>query len=64
MLLLELLDEFIVDDNGICVVDVFVDELDLVLLGFSGVWLVEIGWLGYYLVVFLKIYIYGYLNCV
>lgn len=33
----ESLDDYVSDINPVCVVDVFVDELDLVKLGFDGV---------------------------
>jgi transposase len=32
----EHLDDYIAEDNPVCVIDVFVDELDLVALGFEG----------------------------
>ena len=44
------------------VVDVFVDEFDLGLLGFDGVVPVETGRPTYHRADLLKIYIYGYLN--
>jgi hypothetical protein len=37
MLLPELLDDYVAEDNPVRVVDVFVDELDLALLGFTWV---------------------------
>ena len=61
-LLPESLDEFIADDNGVRVVDAFVDELDLASLGFGGAQPAETGRPGYHPAVLLKIYIYGYLN--
>ncbi len=61
-LLPESLDEFIADDNGVRVVDAFVDELDLASLGFDGARPAETGRPGYHPTVLLKIYIYGYLN--
>jgi transposase len=61
-LLPESLDEFVADDNTVRVVDVFVDELDLVLLGFEGATPALIGRPSYHPTVLLKIYIYGYLN--
>jgi len=45
-----------------CVVDVFVDELDLRDLGFDGTAPAATGRPSYHPSVLLKIYIYGYLN--
>ena len=50
------------DTNPVRVVDVFVDELDLGLLGFEGVVPAETGRPAYHPADLLKIYIYGYLN--
>ena len=61
-LLPESLDEFIADDNGVRVVDAFVDELDLASLGIDGTRPAETGRRGFHPTVLLKIYIYGYLN--
>jgi transposase len=44
------------------VVDVFVDELDLVSLGFDGAIPADTGRPAYHPAILLKIYIYGYLN--
>jgi transposase len=44
------------------VVDVFVDELDLVNLGFEGAIPADTGRPAYHPAILLKIYIYGYLN--
>jgi transposase len=56
------LDEFIAYDNGVRVVDAFVNELDLPSLGFDGARPDETGRPGYHPAVLLKVYIYGYLN--
>jgi transposase len=56
------LEEWIVEDNPVRVIDVFVDELDLADLGFSGVAPEATGRPSYHPSVLLKLYIYGYLN--
>lgn len=61
-LLPEHLDDYITEHNPMRVVDVFVDELDLVALGFGGVVPAETGRLSYHPPMLLKTYIYGYLN--
>ena len=61
-LLPESLDDYVSDTNPVRVVDVFVDELDLVKLGFEGVIPADTGRPAYYPAILLKIYIYGYLN--
>jgi transposase len=61
-LLPELLDDYVSDTNPVRVVDVFVDELDLVKLGFEGVEPASTGRPSYHPAILLKIYIYGYLN--
>jgi transposase len=61
-LLPELLDDYVAQDNPVRVVDVFVDELDLALLGFTGVQPAKAGRPVYHPAVLLKLYIYGYLN--
>src|SRR4026209_1375312 len=58
----ECLEDWIVEDNPIRVIDVFVDELDLADLGFSGVAPEATGRPSYHPSVLLKLYIYGYLN--
>ena len=63
-LLPECLDDYISEDNPIRVVDVFVDELQLHKLGFEGAEPAATGRPSYHPAVLLKIYIYGYLNCV
>jgi len=61
-LLPQCLDDFIDEDNPVRVVDVFVDELNLLKLGFEGAEPAETGRPSYHPAVLLKIYIYGYLN--
>ena len=61
-LLPESLDDYDSDTNPVRVVDVFVDELDLVNLGFEGVIPADTGRPAYHPSILLKIYIYGYLN--
>ena len=58
----ENLDDYVTDTNPVRVVDVFVDELDLVKLGFDGAIPADTGQPVYHPAVLLKIYIYGYLN--
>jgi transposase len=61
-LLPESLDDYVSDTNPVRVVDVFVDELDLVNLGFEGAIPADTGRPAYHPAILLKIYIYGYLN--
>lgn len=58
----ECLEDWIDEDNPVRAVDVFVDELDLGELGFSGVAPEATGRPSYHPSVLLKLYIYGYLN--
>ena len=58
----ECLEDWIADDNPVRIVDVFVDELDLGVLGFGGVDPKITGRPSYHPSVLLKLYIYGYLN--
>ena len=58
----ERLDDWIIEDNPVRVIDVFVDELDLGCLGFGRVEPRATGRPGYHPSVLLKLYIYGYLN--
>ena len=58
------LEDWIGDDNAVRVVDVFVDELDLCVLGFGRVAPRATGRPSYHPSVLLKLYIYGYLNWV
>ena len=61
-LLPESLDEWIDDSNPVRAVDVFVDGLNLVKLGFDGVVPEATGRPSYHPSALLKLYIYGYLN--
>src|SRR6266540_4243359 len=61
-LLPECLDDYVVEDNPVRVIDVFIDELDLTGLGFEGVAAADTGRPAYHPAVLLKIYVYGYLN--
>lgn len=61
-LLPECVDDYIGQDNPVRIVDVFVGELDLEDLGFSGATPAITGRPSYHPGVMLKIYIYGYLN--
>lgn len=58
----EVLDDFITADNTIRVIDVFVDELDLGVLGFQRAKPSHTGRPGYDPATMLKLYLYGYLN--
>ncbi len=58
----ECLEDWIVEDNPVRVVDVFVDELDLGGLGFDRAVPEATGRPGYHPAMLLKLYIYGYLN--
>ena len=53
---------YVSDTNPVRMVDVFVDELDLVNLGFDGAIAADKGRTAYHSEVLLKIYIYAYLN--
>lgn len=56
------LDDYVSDTNPVRVVDVFVEELNLVNLGFEGAIPADTGGPAYHPAILLKIYIYGYLN--
>ena len=56
------LDDYTAEDNAVRVLDVFVDELELQSLGFSGVAPAVTGRPAYHPATMLKLYIYGYLN--
>jgi len=58
----ERLEDWIGEDNPVRVIDVFVDELDLGELGFSGIAPAVTGRPAYHPSVLLKLYVYGYLN--
>jgi len=61
-LLPELLDDYVVEENPVRVIDVFVDNLDLKQLGFEGMTPAITGRPSYHPSAMLKLYIYGYLN--
>ena len=61
-LLPETLDEYVSEDNPVRAVDAFVEELDLVGLGFERAEPADTGRPAYHPAALLKIYIYGYLN--
>src|SRR5499425_1705480 len=58
----ECLEDYVAEDNPVRVVEAFVNELDLGMLGFDGVDPEETGRPAYHPAVLLKLYIYGYLN--
>jgi transposase len=58
----ERLEDFICDDNPVRVIDAFVEQLDLIGLGFGRCEPAATGRPGYHPSVLLKLYIYGYLN--
>lgn len=58
----ECLDDFVAEENPVRIVDAFVEELELVSLGFDGASPSTTGRPSYHPAVLLKIYIYGYLN--
>jgi transposase len=61
-LLPECLDDYIAEDNTVRVVDAFINELDMVALGFEGATPAATGRPSYHPAVLLKVYLYGYLN--
>jgi transposase len=62
VLLPEYLDDYVSEENPVRVIDVFVDELDLGVLGFAGVVPEATGRPAYHPGLLLKIYVYGYIN--
>jgi transposase len=62
VLLPEYLEEYVAEENPVRVIDVFVDELDLGVLGFEGVVPETTGRPAYHPGLLLKIFIYGYIN--
>ncbi len=60
----ESLEDWVEEDNPVRVIDVFVDELDLAELGFTGVDPKATGRPAYHPAILLKLYVYGYLNSV
>jgi len=61
-LLPECLDDYIAQDNTVRLVDAFINELDMVALGFEGATPALTGRPSYHPADMLKIYLYGYLN--
>lgn len=61
-LLPECLDDYIAEDNPVRAVEAFIDELDLLTLGFAGAEPAATGRPAYHPSVLLKLYLYGYLN--
>jgi transposase len=58
----ECLDDYVAPDNLVRVIDAFVDELDLVSLGFERAQPAATGRPAYHPAMMLKLYVYGYLN--
>src|SRR6201993_4223372 len=56
------LEDYVGEENPVRVVDIFIDELDLAALGFSGMTPAATGRPAYHPATLLKIYLYGYLN--
>lgn len=61
-LLPECLDDYIADDNPVRAIEVFIDALDLLVLGFAGAEPAITGRPAYHPSDLLKLYLYGYLN--
>jgi transposase len=58
----ESLDDFVIVENTVRVIDVFIEALDLAALGFAGMIIKSTGRPKYHPAVILKLYLYGYLN--
>jgi len=58
----ESLDDYVSEDNPVRVIDVFVDELEMRELGFTGVDPQATGRPAYHPSILLKLYVYGYMN--
>ena len=56
------LEDYVSEENSVRVIEVFIDELDLAELGFSGMTPAATGRPAYHPSTLLKIYLYGYLN--
>src|SRR5215213_1597162 len=56
------LEDYVGEENPVRVIEVFIDELDLAALGFSGMTPAATGRPAYHPSVLLKVYLYGYLN--
>lgn len=61
-LLPECLDDYITEDNPVRAVEAFIEELDLLALGFAGMEPAATGRPSYHPSILLKLYLYGYLN--
>jgi len=61
-LLPECLDDYIAQDSTVRLVDAFIEELDMVALGFAGATPAATGRPSYHPSIMLKVYLYGYLN--
>ncbi len=61
-LLPECLDDYIAEDSTVRLVDAFIEELDMVALGFAGATPAATGRPSYHPSIMLKVYLYGYLN--
>ncbi len=62
VLLPEYLDDCVSENNPVRVIDLFVDELNLLAMGYEGVVPEATGRPSYHPAVLLKLFIYGYLN--
>jgi transposase len=58
----ESVDDYVSEDNPVRVVDLFVDQLDLNVMGFVAIEAKATGRPSYHASILLKLYIYGYLN--
>ena len=58
------LEDWTDEDNPVSVIDLFVEEIDLEEIGFLRTAPARTGRPGYHPSVLLKLFIYGYLNCV
>jgi transposase len=56
------LEDYVSEENPVRVIEVFIDELDLAALGFTGMTPAATGRPAYHPSTLLKIYLYGYLN--
>src|SRR5580700_3105821 len=56
------LDDYVTENNPVRVIEAFIDELDLGILGFEGVVPETTGRPAYHPATLLKVYLYGYLN--
>src|SRR5499426_393733 len=56
------LEDYVDQENPVRVIEIFIDELDLAALGFSGMTPAATGRPAYHPSTLLKIYLYGYLN--